>query len=89
MSGESSSLLTTIGVGAAIVGLTIATPLATVAAPVVMAALIIEGSSTNQSGAGIRDFFQGKFNPSGTDVVDVNFLTGPFGIWRALGANDC
>ena len=67
MSGESqSSVLTTIGVGAAIVGLTIATPLATVAAPVVLAALIIEGSSTNQSGDGIRDFFQGKFNPPGT-----------------------
>jgi len=79
-----SSVLATVGVAAAVVGLTVAQPLATVAAPVVLAALVVEGSSTNQSGDGIADFFHGKFKEP--DPLLVNFLTGPFGIWRALAS---
>lgn len=87
MRGETqSSVLATVGVAAAVVGLTVAQPLATVAAPVVLAALVVEGSSTNQSGEGVADFFHGKFKGS-ADPLLVNFLTGPFGIWRALAGS--
>lgn len=83
MHGEPQSpVLATVGVAAAVVGLTVAQPLATVAAPVVLAALVVEGSSTNQSGDGIPDSFHGKFTEP--DPLLINFLTGPFGIWRAL-----
>ncbi len=60
MDGESrsSSFLMTIGVGAAVLGLTVVTPLATVAAPVVVAALVVESSSNHQSGAGIAGVLQ-------------------------------
>jgi hypothetical protein len=71
------------GVAASVVGLTIAMPLASTAVPLVMTALIVEGSSTNPSGAGIRDFFSGKYLHDGPEIY-VNFLTGPFGIWQAL-----
>ncbi|CAJ1508580.1 PE-PPE domain-containing protein [[Mycobacterium] burgundiense] len=81
---ERSSIGGTIGVGAAVVALTVTAPFATVAAPAVLAALIIEGSSTNPTGAGVEDFFRGKFTQDGADPTYVNFLTGPFGIWRAL-----
>ncbi len=81
---EVSSIRTTIGVGAAVLGLTLVAPLTTVAAPTVLAALVIEGSSTNQTGAGIEQFFGGKFHPEGTTPTHVNFRTGPVGIWRAL-----
>lgn len=87
MSGDDrTSIGTTIGVAAAVAGLTVALPLTTVAAPAVLAALVIEGSSTNPSGAGIEGFFGGKF-ADGQAPVYVNFLTGPFGIWRALAAS--
>lgn len=85
MSGDSrSSVWSTIGVGAAVAGLTIAQPLVTVAAPAVLAALVIEGGSTNQPRDGVQDFFHSVFNTDGTAIYRVNFLTGPFGIWRAL-----
>jgi hypothetical protein len=71
------------GVAASVVGLTIAMPLASTAIPLAMTALIIEGSSTNPSGAGIEDFFYAKYLHDGPEIY-VNFLTGPFGIWQAL-----
>ncbi|TFV61102.1 PE-PPE domain-containing protein [Mycobacterium sp. PS03-16] len=51
-----------------------------------LSALIVEGSSTNPTGAGVEDFYRGKF-AAGRDVVTVNFLTGPFGVYDALAAN--
>jgi hypothetical protein len=71
------------GVAASVVGLTIAMPLASTAIPLAMTALVIEGSSTNPSGAGIEDFFNDKLLHDGPEIY-VNFLTGPFGIWQAL-----
>lgn len=48
-------------------------------------ALVIEGSSTNPTGAGITDFYGGLFTPlDPNDVVTVNFFTGPFGVYDAL-----
>lgn len=83
---HTSSMLTTLGVAASVVGLTLAQPLATSVAPITLAALIIEGSSTNPSGTGIEDFYHGKFNaPS---PIRLNFLTGPSGILRALTQPD-
>lgn len=49
-----------------------------------LSALIIEGSSTNPTGEGIEDFYRGKFVPEGGEVVQVNFFTGPFGVYDAL-----
>lgn len=49
-----------------------------------VAALIIEGSSTNPTGAGIADFYGGKFATGSREVVQVNFFTGPFGVYDAL-----
>ncbi|MGK2880249.1 MAG: PE-PPE domain-containing protein [Mycobacterium sp.] len=49
-----------------------------------LAALVVEGSSTNPTGTGIPAFYAGLFNPLGTTVVDVNFFTGPFGVYDAL-----
>lgn len=71
-----------------------ATHPASVSAPLVdLTALIVVGSSTNPTGAGVESFFGGKFTdpvytgPGGDDIVYVNFLTGPFGIQQALDAN--
>ncbi len=47
-----------------------------------LSALIIEGSSTNPTGAGIAGFYDGKFAQD--DQVTVNFFTGPFGVYDAL-----
>ncbi|WP_193044052.1 PE-PPE domain-containing protein [Mycolicibacterium baixiangningiae] len=51
-----------------------------------LSALITEGSSTNPTGAGIEDFYQGAF-AEGRDLVSVSFFTGPFGVHDALAAN--
>lgn len=79
-------------VGAAAMGLSVSMlgtaatqPLSMGGAPISLAALIVQGSSTNQSGGGIPDFFQGKFAQP-ADTVVVNFLLGPFGIWQQLVA---
>jgi hypothetical protein len=48
-----------------------------------LSALIVEGSSTNPTGAGIEEFYGGKFQQDPT--VTANFFTGPFGIYQALG----
>lgn len=47
-----------------------------------LSALITEGSSTNPTGAGIEDFYGGKFRQD--DQVTVKFFTGPFGVRDAL-----
>ncbi len=87
MSGANrSSLGTTLGVAAAVIGLTVAQPLATVAAPAVLAALALEGNTTNQSSAASEGFFDGRFHAPNEDPIFANFLTGPFGIWRALAS---
>lgn len=53
-------------------------------ADVELSALVIEGSSTNPTGAGITDFYGGLFSQNQDEVVTVNFLTGPFGVYDAL-----
>lgn len=82
-----------VGVATAVAGVAVTQPTSISASPVDLAALIVVGSSTNPSGAGVEDFFQGKFNnpiytgPTGDDIVHVNFLSGPLGIKQALDAN--
>lgn len=53
-----------------------------------LSALIAVGSSTNPAGTGVVNFFQSRFNPPGSDVRTVNFLTGPLGIYAALVSTD-
>ncbi|MGE2690836.1 PE-PPE domain-containing protein [Mycolicibacterium pulveris] len=78
---------------AAGVGVAAIQPAAITAPLVDLSALIVVGSSTNPTGAGVENFFQGKFNdpmytgPNGDDIVYVNFWSGPEGIQRALDAN--
>ena len=82
-----------VGVATTIAGVAATQPASISASPVDLAALIVVGSSTNPSGAGVEDFFGGKFNnplytgPNGDDIVHVNFLSGPLGIKQALEAN--
>lgn len=82
----SSTLVGTVAVAttAAVVGTTaaVAPPVSTM--PVELSALVAVGSSTNPGGAGVADFFAGRFNPPGTDVRTVNFFTGPRGIHAAI-----
>ena len=82
-----------VGVATSVVGVAATQP-ASISTPLVdLAALIVVGSSTNWDGAGVVDFFHGKFNdpiytgPNGDDITYVNFLSGPLGIKAALEAN--
>jgi hypothetical protein len=80
-----------VGVATTVAALAATQP-ASISAPLVdLTALITVGSSTNPSGAGVQDFFQGMFDKppynSGDDLVNVNFFTGPFGINQALQAH--
>ncbi|MGV0794168.1 PE-PPE domain-containing protein [Mycolicibacterium sp. XJ1819] len=84
------------GVAATVAGVAATSPasISAVSASMVdLTALIVVGSSTNPSGAGVEDFFEGKFDdpvytgPTGEDVSYVNFITGPLGIAAALAAN--
>ncbi|MDQ2636293.1 MAG: PE-PPE domain-containing protein, partial [Actinomycetota bacterium] len=81
------------GVATSVAGVAALQPAAVTAPLVDLAALIVVGSSTNPSGAGVENFFQGKFNdpmytgPNGDDIVYVNFWSGAEGIERALDAN--
>lgn len=86
--GSVTSITMTIAMAAATVTATLAvTPAGDpVTVPFSQVALIIEGSSTNQGGDGIADFYGGRFKDGDTPVV-VNFLTGPLGIWQALQAS--
>ncbi|HZN84405.1 MAG TPA: PE-PPE domain-containing protein [Mycobacterium sp.] len=77
-----------VGVATTVAGVAATQPASISASLVDLAALIVAGSSTNPTGAGVEDFFQGEFNAppynTGDDLVHVNFLTGPFGINLAL-----
>lgn len=81
------------GIATSVAGVAALQPAAVTAPLVDLAALIVVGSSTNPSGAGVENFFQGKFNdpmytgPNGDDIVYVNFWSGAEGIERALDAN--
>lgn len=50
-----------------------------------LSALITEGSSTNPTGAGIEDFYRGRFAEPNNQAT-VNFFTGPFGVYDALAS---
>ena len=79
------------GVAPCVVGLAATQPASISSTVVDLAALIVVGSSTNPTGAGVADFFGGKFDTprytdyhGGDDIVLVDFRTGPVGIERAL-----
>ena len=82
-----------VGVATSVAGVAATQPASISTSPVDLAALIVVGSSTNWDGAGVEDFFHGKFNdpiytgPNGDDITYVNFFTGPLGIKAALEAN--
>ena len=72
---------------AAVGGLAATTPGSVSSSPVELSALVVVGSSTNPTGDGIREFYGGKFDRADEDVVTINFMTGPLGIYRALYEN--
>ncbi len=82
-----------VGVATTVAGVAVTQPASISASLVDLTALIVVGSSTNPSGAGVENFFGGKFTdpiytgPQGDDIVHVNFLSGPLGIKQALEAN--
>jgi hypothetical protein len=82
-----------VGVATTVTGVAATQPASISGTPVDLSALIVVGSSTNPSGAGVENFFEGKFNdpiytgPAGDDITYVNFWSGPWGILRALEAN--
>lgn len=71
---------------AAVGGVAVAEPDMVASTMYDLTALIVEGSSTNPTGAGIEDFYRGQFRQE-EDTATVNFLTGPFGVYDALAAN--
>jgi hypothetical protein len=77
-----------VGVATTVAGVAATQPASISASLVDLKALITVGSSTNPSGAGVQNFFEGMFNAppynTGDDLVHVNFFTGPFGINQAL-----
>ncbi|MGY4869886.1 PE-PPE domain-containing protein [Mycolicibacterium elephantis] len=81
------------GIATSVAGVAALQPAAITTPLVDLAALIVVGSSTNPTGAGVENFFHGKFNdpmytgPNGDDIVYVNFWSGVKGIERALDAN--
>jgi hypothetical protein len=91
--GKVAMSVAAVGVATSVAGVAATQPASISASLVDLAALIVVGSSTNPSGAGVEDFFEGKFRdpiytgPAGDDIVHVNFLTGPLGIKQALAAN--
>jgi|GEM_PF-3637396 len=82
-----------VGVATSVVGLAATQPASVSSTLVDLNALIVVGSSTNPSGAGVENFYGGKFTdpiytgPNGDDIVFVNFASGPWGIQQALEAN--
>ena len=73
---------------AAAVGSVVATqPQSVASTPVELSALVVVGSSTNPTGDGIREFYNGKFEPADGDVTTVNFWTGPRGIYQGTAQN--
>lgn len=83
------------GVATSVVGVAATQP-ASISSPLIdLTALIAVGSSTNPSGAGVQDFFGGRYRDDPTitgplldDIATVNFLTGPWGINQALQDNN-
>ncbi|MCV7281187.1 PE-PPE domain-containing protein [Mycolicibacterium flavescens] len=81
------------GIATTVVSVAATQPASISASLIDLSALIVVGSSTNPTGAGVEDFFGGKFNdpiytgPDGDDIVFVDFRTGPQGIQQALDAN--
>lgn len=81
-----------VGVATSIVGVAATQPASISASLVDLTALIVVGSSTNPSGAGVAEFFGGKFNdpiytgndPQNPDIVYVDFSEGEAGIRAAL-----
>ncbi|WP_333894210.1 PE-PPE domain-containing protein [Mycolicibacterium gadium] len=81
-----------IGVATSVTAVAVTQPASISATLVDLTALIVVGSSTNPSGEGVVDFFDGKFNnsiytgddPQNPDIVYVNFWEGPAGIRRAI-----
>jgi hypothetical protein len=71
---------------AAVGGVAVAEPEMVASTMYDLTALIVEGSSTNPTGAGIEDFYRGQFRQD-EDTATVDFLTGPFGVYDALAAN--
>ena len=69
-----------VGVATSVTGVAVTQPASISASLVDLTALIVVGSSTNPSGAGVVDFFGGKFNdpiytgPNGDDITYVNFF---------------
>jgi hypothetical protein len=85
-----------IGVATSVTAVAVTLPASISSSLVDLTALIVVGSSTNPSGAGVADFFGGKFRdeiytgPNGDDIVTVNFYDGPAGIQAAINdANQC
>jgi hypothetical protein len=85
-----------IGVASSVTAVAVTQPASISASLVDLTALIVVGSSTNPSGAGVVDFFGGKFNDpiytddgSGEpDIIYVNFDDGPAGIQAAIDSTD-
>lgn len=69
---------------AAVASLGVVAATAPLVAAVELSAFVVVGSSTNPTGDGVRDFYRGAFDRPGGDVVTVNFLSGPLGVYRAL-----
>jgi hypothetical protein len=77
--------VTALGLTTSVFGFAATQPESLATILVAPAALIVEGSSTNQSGAGIADFFGGMFKPTdGTETVVLPFSAGAPGIVQAL-----
>lgn len=83
-----SSLCTTVtAIGLATGIMTVAATQPESIAPLLVspAALIVGGSSTNQGGAGVADFFGGRFKPANADdIFVVPFSAGPTGFTTAV-----
>jgi len=79
-----TSVLTTVGVAASVVGLTVTQPVLSTVAPVALAALIVEGSFDQPVPATASKTSFRASSSSRSPTVYVNFLTGPFGIGQAV-----
>lgn len=79
------------GVATSVTAVAVTQPASISSSLVDLAALIVVGSSTNPSGAGVEDFFGGRFQDdiytAGKPPVRVHFSEGPAGIQAALEAN--
>jgi hypothetical protein len=77
------------GVTAGVIAMAATQPQSIATIAVAPAALIGAGSSTNQIGEGIPDFYGARFKPADPDdIVFVHFSEGPDGITRAVRAHE-